>query len=144
MHAHHQRLAMGLTYAGVLPVWVGLGASQFADIPWVGSGMLAYGAIIVSFVCGMHWATFMNAAGPLPINLLVTSNLGALSAWGLMLISPWSMPVAFLGLAAVLGMLLGVDRLLFSARAIEPWFWMLRRNASIGLGAGLLIWAAIS
>ena len=54
------------------------------------------------------------------------------------------MPVAFLGLAAVLGMLLGVDRLLLSARAIEPWFWILRRNASIGLGAGLLLWAALS
>ena len=56
---------MGLTYAGVLPVWIGMGALQFADIPWIGSGMLAYGAIIVSFICGMHWATFMSAAGPL-------------------------------------------------------------------------------
>jgi hypothetical protein len=133
-------LASRLTYAGILPPWLGLGLAPLLGVPEVGFGVLIYGAVIASFVCGMHWGFYMNASGALPVQLLLTSNIGALLAWVLVLVSIWSMPIAIVGLVLVLAGLLEIDRRLLSAKAIEPWFWLLRRNASLGLGIGLLIW----
>lgn len=138
------RLARGLTYAGILPVWLALLLHLTVQLPSAGLAALLYGAVIASFVCGMHWGQFIEARQPVPVNLLITSNIGALAAWVLALLSLWSFPLAFIGLAVVLGALLLVDRRLLSARLIAPWFWTLRRNASLGLGAGLLVWSVLA
>lgn len=143
MTAADRLLATRLTYAGILPPWLGLALTPLLGVPQVGFGVLIYGAVIASFVCGMHWGVQMNVQGPLPVQLLLTSNIGALLAWVLVLASIWSMPLALVGLALVLASLLVIDRRLISAKVIEPWFWVLRRNASIGLGIGLLTWSVI-
>ena len=80
----------------------------------------------------------------MPVNLLITSNVGALAAWAMLLASSWSTELAFLGLAIVLGVLLWIDRKLLSAATIDPWLWTARRNASIGLGAGLVFWSILA
>lgn len=143
MTAADRLLATRLTYAGILPPWLGLGLAPYIGFPQAGFGAMTYSAVIASFVCGMHWGVHMHAQGRLPVQLLLTSNIGALLAWALVLASIWSMPLAFIGLTLVLAGLLVIDRRLLSANLIEPWFWMLRRNASFGLGAGLLIWSGI-
>jgi hypothetical protein len=143
MTAADRVLATRLTYAGILPPWLGLGLAPLLGVTEVGFGVVIYGAVIASFVCGMHWGVYMNASGPLPVKLLLTSNLGALIAWVLVLLSIWSMQSAIVGLVLVVAVLLEIDRRLFSAKIIEPWFWLLRRNASLGLGIGLLVWNVV-
>lgn len=144
MTQDQRRLAQLLTYCGILPPWLALGLHLgFAWQP-AGFAALTYGAIIASFLCGVHWGLFMQATRPMPFNLLLTSNAGALAAWAMLLVSLWSPALAFVGVAMVLGVLLLIDRRLLSLGVIEPWFWTIRRNASIGLGAGLIVWSLLA
>ena len=137
-------LARILAYAGILPPWLALILHVFTGLPWAGFAALTYGAVIASFVCGMHWGMAMQPSHRMPVNLLVTSNFGALAAWAMLLASMWSTDLAFLGLAIVLGGLLLIDRKLLAASAIEPWLWSVRCIASIGLGAGLIFWSILA
>lgn len=137
-------LARNLAYAGIIPPWLALIVHISTGLHWANFAALTYGAIIASFVCGMHWGLCMQPRQPMPVNLLITSNAGALAAWAMLLASLWSAAFAFLGLAIVLGVLLFIDRKLLSAAVIEPWFWTVRRNASIGLGAGLVFWSILA
>ena len=139
-----QVIARWLSYAGVLPPWGALALSGLLPNGWAAFAALSYGAVIASFVCGMHWSAYMTARVPLPTNLLITSNIGALAAWALVLVSFWSINLAFMGLVAVLAGLLFIDRQLLGAGAIDAWFWSVRRNASLGLGAGLLVWGLLA
>jgi len=143
MTPEQKNLSKALAYAGILPPWIALAIAQVFPLAEAGFAALVYGAIIVSFVCGMHWTLSMQTPS-LPVNLLVTSNAGALAAWAMLVLSIWSMPFAYVGLAAVLALLLGIDRLLLRDGAIEPWFWVVRRNASIGLATGLLLWSILA
>ena len=144
MTSSSQVLARWLSYAGVLPPWLALLVSSQLPDGWAAFAALSYGAVIASFVCGMHWASFMAARTPLPTNLLITSNVAALAVWALVLASFSSINLAFAGLVVVLAALLLIDRQLRATNAIEPWFWHVRRNASLGLGAGLLVWSIIA
>ena len=143
LSAAQRQLATALTYAGILPPWLALGLRQVASVYWLDLAALTYGVVIASFICGMHWATFMYRTAPAAGYLLATSNVGALLAWALVLVSIWSMPVGFVGVVGVLALLLAIDRQLLAAGAIDRWFWTLLRNATIGLGAGLLAWAVL-
>jgi len=138
------RLARHLAYAGVLPPWLGLALHIAAPHAWAGFATVAYVAIIVSFVCGMHWGVYLSSPVPTLINLLLTSNAGALFAWAMVPASFCSVPLACIGLAIALALLLVVDRRLMLATVLEPWFWRVRRNASIGLGAGLVVWSILA
>lgn len=144
MTSSNQVLARWLSYAGVLPPWLALLVSSQLPDGWAAFAALSYGAVIASFVCGMHWASYMAAQTPLPTNLLITSNVAVLAVWALVLTSFWSINLAFAGLAVMLAGLLLIDWQLQAANAIEPWFWQVRRNASLGLGAGLLIWSLVA
>jgi len=143
LNPFQHRQAMRLTYAGILPPWIALGLEQVGSLYWLDLAVLTYGAVIASFICGMHWATFMYKTAPDGSHLLLTSNAGALAAWALVPVSILSMPLALVLMVGVLALLLAIDRQLLAAGAIEPWFWTLRRNATIGLGAGLLAWAVL-
>jgi hypothetical protein len=144
MTSSSQVLARWLSYAGVLPPWLALLVSGQLPDGWAGFAALSYGAVIASFVCGMHWASYLAAQNPLPTNLLITSNVAALAVWALVLASIWTINLAFAGLVVVLAGLLLIDRQLRAAGAIEPWFWQVRRNASLGLCAGLLVWSLVA
>ena len=143
LNPFQHRQAMRLTYAGILPPWIALGLEQVGSFYWLNLAVLTYGVVINSFICGMHWSTFMYKTAPAAAHLLLTSNAGALVAWMLVPVSILSMPLALVGVVVVLALLLAIDRQLLAAGAIEPWFWTLRRNATIGLGAGLLVWAVV-
>lgn len=137
-------LARILAYCGILPPWLALILHVSTGLPWAGFAALTYGAVIASFVCGMHWGLAMQPRPAMPINLLLTSNAGALAAWSMLLISLWSTDLALLGLVVVLGMLLLIDRELLAASAIEPWLWSVRCIASVGLGGGLVFWSIVA
>lgn len=145
MNDGQARLARALTYGGILPPWLGLVLHLTVAAPaWAGFAVAAYGAVIASFVCGMHWGIALRPVATIPVNLLLTSNAGALAAWLLVLVALWSIPFACIGLVVVLGLLLLIDHRLLGAAVLQPWFWTVRRNASLGLGAGLLLWSIVA
>jgi hypothetical protein len=138
------RIAALLTHAGILPPWLLLAVHVLMPLEGLHLAALTYGAIITSFVCGMDWGMFTRSDERMTVNLLVTSNVGALLAWAAVLLSAWWVPAAFIGLALILGALLALDWRLLKSGNTEPWFWAIRRNATIGLGASLLLWAVLA
>jgi hypothetical protein len=123
-------LAKALTYAGTLPLLAGV-ALQYAPIAGVdGQAMaLRYAAIIVSFLCGIHWAVELFFAARTPRHLLLTSNATALLAWCSLLLP--SLLLAFLLQAWCFLYLLTLDLKLRDAGILPAWFYGLRRNATI-------------
>ena len=82
------KLAKILTYSGTLPLVVCV-ALIFSPIAGVDSHRVAvtYSAIILSFLCGIHWAAFLFFAEKCPRHLLITSNVVALLAWCSLLVT---------------------------------------------------------
>lgn len=143
MNDRQIRLAQMLAFAGILPPWLCLGLQFGFGTPFAAFAALGYGAVIASFVCGMHWGLYLQRPDA-PLNLLITSNVGALAAWGAMLAYQWSATLAFLALAGVLGLLLLVDGRLQAMSLISQWFWRVRLVATLGLGSGLLVWSVVA
>ena len=89
---------------------------------------LTYGAIILSFLAGIHWAIYLFFADHCPRNLLLTSNSIALIGWASLGVDLF--PVA-LGLQAICFLyLLILDLKLHRAGLLPTWFFHLRRNAT--------------
>jgi hypothetical protein len=128
--------------AGVLP-FLGL-----AILTWVpGShhelavqGLLAYGAVILSFVGALHWGVAMCAtpvSGPHQCRLYVGSVVPALLAWGALLLPPgWAVALLLIGLWAHYAQ----DRRIVRIRALPPWYLPLRLTLT-GLASLALILA---
>tara|TARA_R110002020_G_scaffold14062_3_gene49947 strand:+ start:274 stop:708 length:435 start_codon:yes stop_codon:yes gene_type:complete len=144
MTRDNQRLAAALTLSGVAPIWLLLAARLWLGEPALALVALGYGAVIASFVCGVHWGQFMHQSADMPVNLLVTSNVGALLAWALLGLGQVWVSGAALGLALVLAGLLALDAMLLRRKVIDPWFWRLRWLASLGLGSGLVAWGIVA
>lgn len=130
MKENHIKLAKMLTYSGTLPLIVSLLFTQFplflVDTKLV---VNAYSAIIISFLCGIHWAVYLFFAEKCPSNLLLTSNAVALLAWGSLLIEPQFLSNALQVLCFLY--LLTLDLKLCVAEILPGWFYSLRRNATV-------------
>ncbi|WP_193335149.1 DUF3429 domain-containing protein [Devosia beringensis] len=146
MTRDNQRLASVLTLAGIAPIWLLLGARLWLGMPALvlAPWALGYGAVIASFVCGVHWGQFMSQSETMPVNLLVTSNVGALLAWGFLGLGQVWVSGAALGLALLLAGVLALDAIMLRRGVIDPWFWRLRWQASAGLGLGLVAWGMLA
>lgn len=111
-----------LAAAGTLPF-----LAAIADAALLGAGRVGtvqiYGAVIASFVCGMHWGAALFAPEPLAVRLFLLSNVAALFAWLAALLTPQP---GFLLLAVIFAALLGVDRHLRARGVWAGWFWQLR------------------
>lgn len=123
-----QTIAKLLTFAGVIP-FVGLtilsvsGADLLTVHP--AHALLLYGAVIVSFLSGIHWGQALSHPGAKP--LLWHSNVVALLAW-LAVLQTVSVGVAILIICLVY--LLALDYKLFKQSIITNWFWRLRLQAT--------------
>jgi hypothetical protein len=123
-------LAKILTYSGTLPLIAsaiciyflvnGIDSTNFAR---------TYSAIIISFLCGIHWAVSLFFADKCPRNLMITSNVVALLAWASLLAT--HQPVAITLQALCFLYLLTLDFKLRDAMILPEWFYNLRRNATI-------------
>jgi|TARA_R110002126_G_scaffold201791_4_gene349334 hypothetical protein len=132
-------LAKILTYSGILPFIACAVYVVFADdIPFVQISamdvLLAYGAIIASFIAGIHWGIYLFKDAPL--NLFIHSNVIALLAWGSLLFPPL-MSAGILILC--FGYLLVIDRSVFQAGIYEDWFYQLRLHASCAVIGSLML-----
>ncbi|MEI7783796.1 MAG: DUF3429 domain-containing protein, partial [Betaproteobacteria bacterium] len=99
-------LAWILGLAGLIP-FVLCAALQWYSLPgWrmlAGTALLAYGAVIVSFLGGIHWGLAMRAS-PVPIARLLWGVLPSLLGWlAVLLDSPWGQCLLVLSLLACFG-----------------------------------------
>ena len=130
-------IARGLTYAGILPFAAGLAGQLFAPeaAPWR-EWTAAYGAVIAAFIAGIHWAVHLFFGDKAPVNLLISSNVLALAAWGALLLPAG--PGPFRLLVLVFLALVLIDRRLYRAELIPDWFYRLRLQASAAVSLCLL------
>jgi len=122
-------LAKILTYSGTLP-FITSAATQYFTLDGWDSALIAktYSAIIIAFLCGIHWAAYLFFAEKCPRNLLITSNVTALLAWASLLLV--HQPVALLLQSLCFLYMLTLDLKLRDAGILPEWFYSLRRNAT--------------
>jgi hypothetical protein len=138
--ASTENTASLLTYAGAIPfVAIAVLAASGLDhaIPFdARQAALVYGALIVSFLSGIHWHIALTPVES-PRHLLVLTNAFALAAWGIVFVEPAS--AAWLLFATLFALLLLVDRLLFGVGLLPSWFYRLRIRISVIVIASLLV-----
>ncbi|MDP8568883.1 DUF3429 domain-containing protein [Methylophilus aquaticus] len=130
MNKQQIKLASILTIVGALP-FVAAVAAQLAGVSAYHTSYfsLTYGAVILSFLGGMHWGVFLSQAHVARINLLVSSNLFALLAWlSLLMLVPLTQYL--IQITCFLALLL-IDRKLAADGMIERWFYNLRKQVTL-------------
>jgi hypothetical protein len=130
MNRHDIRLAQLLTYAGILPFLL-LGIATV--LKWAGYdytvALQCYSAIIISFLCGAHWAIYVLVAEKCRQNLLFLSNIGALIAWATLLMGHHGLACGLQSFCFIY--LLWLDHDLLMRHIIPAWYFKLRLNATI-------------
>jgi hypothetical protein len=123
-------LAKLLTYSGTLPL-IFCAAAMLMPIGAIDAGFLArtYSAVIISFLCGIHWAVYLFFSEKCQRNLLIASNVVALIAW-LSLITAHDRIYLLIQNFCFL-YLLTLDMKLRDCGILPEWFYHLRRNATI-------------
>jgi len=136
-------LARVLTFAGALPfiaAVVALGLAPAVATAPIWQAVLGYGAVIASFVSGIHWGLFVYRDGALPLNLFISSNVCALAAWAALLVPQLWLALPLL--IAVFALLFIIDHVLWRAGAHAPWFYQLRAAiTAIVIGALVVLLA---
>lgn len=138
-------LARVLSFAGALPFLAAIAALLVAPAlatAHVWQAVVAYGAVIASFVSGIHWGLFLYRERGLPLNLFISSNLCALAAWAALLVP--SRQGAVLLLIAVFATLFAIDHRLFAAKAHAHWFYKLRAAVTVVVVAALGVLVAVA
>ena len=133
------RLYKVLALAGALPF---LAAAFMAiariDVP-VSAGLIAssYGLTIASFLCGVHWATYLYRQNEIALNLFLSSNVIVVGVW---------LAYLFGSLAAALGAqvlaflaLLLIDYRLFNRNLINHHYFVTRFEATALAVLSLLV-----
>ena len=133
--------AQWLGYAGLLP-FAGLalcayfGGGEMAAL--ARQGLYLYGAIILSFLGGLHWGRLSTPGQDFSAGWLIWSVLPSLWGWALIWWQPGA-PATGLGLAAALLICWAVDRYAIKAGLFVPWLAVLRRHLSLGASLSLLL-----
>jgi hypothetical protein len=138
-------LARALTFAGSLPFLAAIVALVLAPAlatAHIWQAVLAYGAVIASFVSGIHWGLFLYRERRLPLNLFISSNLCALAAWAALLVP--SRQGALVLLIAVFAALFAIDHTLYAAKAHAHWFYKLRAAITAVVIASLSVLLALA
>lgn len=140
MQSSNIKLANTLTSLGAIPFVAPAVASLFgfSDLH-MHVLVLSYGAIVASFISGMHWGLYLRHDAQTRINLLVTSNIVALSAWASLIIpiTRWQ----YLLQIACFILLLIIDHQLTKTRVHATWFFNLRVWITLVVIAALLVMA---
>lgn len=135
-----------LGYGGLLPFWglAGLVAFDTVRQHFWNQALIAYGAVILSFVGALHWAFAMLLPGLTPAqrrNRFVWSTVPALLAWpALLLPVRFALPLLMAGFFAHYLQ----DRGLAASTALPHWYLPLRLQLSAVACLALAIAAAIT
>jgi hypothetical protein len=134
-----------LGYAGLIPFFaLAAACAQWISLPGITpldalAGLMAYGAIITSFMAAVHWAHALFAPWSEPAvapQVLIWSVIPALAAW----VGIWQLPARnnLILIAATLCAVLYVDHCMRKEHWYPPWFWTLRLHLTCGAVASLL------
>lgn len=119
-----------LTYTGIIPfLFLGMAVALHASGLDYRFALFAYGAVIISFLCGIHWAVFLFFSQKCSRNLMLHSNAIALIGW--LSVFPVMLQVTFLLQIFSFAYLLIIDLELYRNKVIPSWFFYLRRNATL-------------
>lgn len=123
--------------AGLLPFLAGaLGAWDTGALgAWARGALLAYGAVILSFLGGVHWGLAMAAGRPSWLRY-AASTVPALLGWLSLLLSA---PLGFVLLAASFAALLAFDRAAVRAGEAPAWYPALRWPLTLVVVLSLLL-----
>lgn len=126
-----RKLARSLGLGGLLP-FIGLAAAALVDPAraslW-NQALMAYGAIILSFVGALHWAFAMTAGGlsePERAGRFTWSVMPALIAWVALLVATSSVPLAVSLLLVGFWLHYLQDRMLAHRADLPAWYLPLR------------------
>ena len=132
-----------LTYAGIIPfLFLGMAVALQASSLDYSLALFAYGAVIISFLCGIHWAVFLFFSQNCSRNLFWHSNAITLIGW--LSVFPIMSHLAFLLQILSFAYLLILDLELYRNKVIPLWFFHLRLNATIVVILLLFITACYS
>lgn len=132
-----RRVAWALALAGLIP-FVGCAAMVAAGgtdaDAWLGA-LIAYAAVILSFLGGTRWGAALASGSPDRLTLIL-SNLPALVAWAALLPLEMPSPMRLSLLSAGLALMWIWDR-----RRPPAWYPALRTTATLGalLSLGLAV-----
>lgn len=135
----HSTPARWLGYGGLIPFFalslLTLIGSE-AVSGWANQALMAYGAVILSFVGALHWTRGLDAGNSSDAaRLLSVSVIPALLAWTALLLPAHA---GLLLLAAGFGLLYAYDR---TAWRLSPWFLSLRSHLTAGaVGSLMVVW----
>lgn len=138
----NQKLYSALTYAGALPflACAFLPYAGLAELPKI--GMLyyvaqVYGLVILSFMAGVHWGTYLYNQESAPQNLFITSNIVTVVAWLVFLLGNpvWTLLVLMAGFLY----LLLLDYQLHRHKMISDHYLDTRRNVSALVTLSLIV-----
>ena len=129
------RLAWALGIAGLFPFVAGAALQWLSPPGWrmlAASALLTYGAVIVSFLGGIHWGLAMRTATPANARL-VWGVIPSLLGWlAILLDAPWGHVVLTLSLLACLA----VDSVVYRHMGLAAW---LPLRAVLTVVAGLSV-----
>ncbi|MGQ3891670.1 DUF3429 domain-containing protein [Legionella sp. CNM-4043-24] len=135
--------AQVLTYTGIIPfIFFGMALALHVGGFDYRLALFAYGAVIISFLCGIHWAVFLFFSQKCTRNLLFHSN--AISLLGWLSVLPVMTYLTFAIQIACFIYLLILDRDLYRSKVIPLWFFRLRVNATTAVALVLLLTACFS
>lgn len=136
-------VARVLTYSGIMPfLFFRMAVAQHAGGFDYSLALFAYGAVIISFLCGIHWAAFLFFSQNCSRNLLFHSIAISLLGW-LSVLPVMSYLTFALQILCFLYLLI-LDLELYRNKVIPLWFFHLRLNATIIVALLLFITACYS
>jgi Protein of unknown function (DUF3429) len=135
-------LALRLGYGGLLPFVMGavlVWLLRADAMRYVALGLAAYGALIVSFLGGIHWGLAMRQTAAAPASASVSASAPAprLLLWGVvpsLVVWPALMLPAKAGLVIVGAMLFvcyAVDRVLYVEQGVAGWLPLRLRLSTV-------------
>ena len=136
------KLAQGLGLSGLLPFVVSALVLAFTTRPdWqalAGKALVAYGALIASFLGGIHWSLGMQG-DPRAGQRLAWGVVPSVLAWAAFFIPA---RVGLLVVACVLLACYGVDRRVYPEAGLQCWLGLRRRLTTVAvLSCGVGAWA---
>ncbi len=143
MNDNNILVARVLTYTGIMPfLFLGMAVALQANRLDSSLALFTYGAVIISFLCGIHWAVFLFFSQNCSRNLLFHSN--AISLLGWVSVLPIMSYLTFALQILCFLYLLILDLGLYRNKVIPLWFFQLRLNATIVVVLLLFITACYS
>jgi hypothetical protein len=128
---------LGLT--GLLPFWACAAVAAFGQGAWAAAGLhaqIAYGAVILTFLGGVHWGVALRMEATPSWARLGWSVTPSLLGWAALLMPP--LPALAL-LAAGLAIALAVDLKTLGEPVAPRWYAALRRILTAGALASLFV-----